>query len=269
MKRTLIYGGLLILLSNVAILAGVAWNRSGDPDSRVYLSQRELHPRYDWQQENSGIALNLIWRKDDFRASGLPQPTDRSAEQMQAMGFNVPASLTNEQVRQYLRQSPKPLLLVMELNGPPYRRSLERAHQAWQKAQRIQSANPQEQHLKEEASYRKIQWEYEATRASRLFFIDAGTSLSTLRQRYPDRERFLILPGYVRPTANKSKTEGWRLGGNVSGLLSSSINVPYRWRKVLHPVLPKEARTEAKFEVDVVFGQRLQPWIERIELTSP
>ncbi|MDX2494371.1 MAG: DUF4824 family protein, partial [Desulfuromusa sp.] len=55
-------GLLLLLLTNVAILAGVAANRSGNPETQVVLTEREVQIPYRSQKENSGLALHLNWR---------------------------------------------------------------------------------------------------------------------------------------------------------------------------------------------------------------
>lgn len=47
--RTLIAGIAIILVVNAIALGGVAYNRSGTPESTLHLSQRELSEPYVWQ----------------------------------------------------------------------------------------------------------------------------------------------------------------------------------------------------------------------------
>lgn len=62
-RHTLIAGIALILLTNAVALLGVAWNRSGDPDKVLTLTQRELQlPYWTMNHENSGISLHIHWR---------------------------------------------------------------------------------------------------------------------------------------------------------------------------------------------------------------
>ncbi|HPU80578.1 DUF4824 family protein, partial [Accumulibacter sp.] len=57
--RTLAAGAALILLTNIVALSGVIINRTGEPESRLMLSARELSLPYRGyrQAENSGLAL--------------------------------------------------------------------------------------------------------------------------------------------------------------------------------------------------------------------
>ena len=63
-KHTLNTGVALILATNSIALIGAAYNRGGDPESVLRLTQRELRPPYQWKgnRENSGMALQLRWR---------------------------------------------------------------------------------------------------------------------------------------------------------------------------------------------------------------
>jgi len=64
LKHTLISGLGLIALTNAVALVGVTYNRSGEPEAKLSLTQRELRTPYRWygNRENSGLALSLIWR---------------------------------------------------------------------------------------------------------------------------------------------------------------------------------------------------------------
>ncbi|MDF5995378.1 DUF4824 family protein [Pseudomonas aeruginosa] len=64
-RNALIAGSLLLLAANLAALGGVAWNRSGEAESKLVLSQRELQRNWSygfWSEENSGVELRLELR---------------------------------------------------------------------------------------------------------------------------------------------------------------------------------------------------------------
>ena len=78
--HTLIAGAALIVLTNAIALVGVAYNRSGEPDSTLTLTRRELQMSYRWwrDRENSGIALRLLWRmhnRGESRVALMPGVT--------------------------------------------------------------------------------------------------------------------------------------------------------------------------------------------------
>ncbi len=47
-RNALIAGSLLLLAANLAALGGVAWNRSGEAESKLVLSQRELQRNWSY-----------------------------------------------------------------------------------------------------------------------------------------------------------------------------------------------------------------------------
>src|SRR4030067_1545641 len=101
-SHTLIAGSVLILLTNAVALVGAAYNRSGDPESRLHLSQRELQ-NYRWNEirDNSGITLTLNWRvareapaqRNDYgvgySAGKWGTPTWLDKAKMSELGFDV------------------------------------------------------------------------------------------------------------------------------------------------------------------------------------
>lgn len=71
-RNALIAGSLLLLAANLAALGGVAWNRSGEAESKLVLSQRELQRNWSygfWSEENSGVELRLGFAR---RAASRP-----------------------------------------------------------------------------------------------------------------------------------------------------------------------------------------------------
>lgn len=105
-RNALIAGSLLLLAANLAALGGVAWNRSGEAESKLVLSQRELQRNWSygfWSEENSGVELRL-----ELRSPSSEPPSDLAPplppEQMRALGFSIPDALDEESVRRYRRQ---------------------------------------------------------------------------------------------------------------------------------------------------------------------
>ncbi len=279
--KTLAAGAGLILLANAVALTGVYLNRSGEPESRLVLSQRELSVPWDWRgdKENSGLALGIAWRVGAAASGGeyyggygfsggTPEWLDEA--RMAALGFDTRDwSNDNGTRRRFERSLPRDVLLVLELAGPSWQRALERARENAARHEAARLANADSKEFIARAKAAQEQLEREEALGSRLFAIDAGLDRAALRARYPDRSRFLILKAKVRPqlvTVDKVR----RVGGYISGLGVSQINVPFEQRPALEPALRNRSRTVKEpgipFEVTVAFGQRLEPWLESVRV---
>ena len=98
-SHSLIAGSAIILLTNAVALGGAGYNRSGEPESQLQLTQRELqHSSWREGRDSSGITLTLNWRIEqaDFNDSnfamysnrwGIPGWLDRG--KMAELGFDV------------------------------------------------------------------------------------------------------------------------------------------------------------------------------------
>ena len=279
-RSTLAAGVLLILLANAVALIGVYFNRSGEAESRLALSQRELTMPWGWgiAKENSGLAVSLNWRVIDPSvgefggygfSGGTPDWLDET--RMAALGFDtsLPAEGTFGR-RRFERQLPREVILVLELAGPAWQQALERARQNAARHEAASLANVGSKEFAEKAKRAQEQLKREEISNSRLFAIDAGLDVAALRARYPDRGHYLILKGTVRPrlATHEKKT---RVTGYVSALAVTQINVPHALRPVLEPALRKHKRTAddpaPHFDAVIVVGQRLEPWIESVLVT--
>ena len=280
----------LILLVNAIVLAGVAWNRQEPADSRLQLSERELSDSYGYgRRENSGIGLSLDYRwpseEEDALYSGV------SPEQMAVLGFWLPAERDEVSIRRYRRQQEREALLVLELDGPAYRREVQLAQTAQAEAQRLQKLAPDNPDLQRAARQAEERLLREQHAASRLLVVDVGADLATLRARYADRQRYAIVRGHVRPFAHRRElhgagegTEGnasqsrwqWQLGGHASSSGLARIHLPQRWHRLFNS-LPRGgayAQQEVErhtrlFTVELVFGRRLEPWIVDLQARTP
>jgi hypothetical protein len=79
-RLVLIADHALIAITNAIALGGAVYNRSGEPDSTLALSDRELQlPCESWSgSENSELSLRLNWRVLQESASGEPLSVSRA-----------------------------------------------------------------------------------------------------------------------------------------------------------------------------------------------
>ncbi len=195
-RHTLALGAALIVATNAVALLGVAYNRSGTPESELRLSQRELRPPYQWglQRENSGLSLTLVWQAGEPYGSTAAW-LDRA--KLTELGFDVSRSAGR---RHYEKVRDREVYLVLELAGSAYQAALDAARERAEKRKAEALAHPGDAKLKTQADFSQKQLFHEEHEASRLFVIDAGLDAGALRAKYADRSRYAIVRGRVRPT---------------------------------------------------------------------
>ncbi|WP_300456478.1 DUF4824 family protein [Accumulibacter sp.] len=268
------------MLTNAIILSGIAHNRVAEPESRATLSERELALPYGVRQiENSGLALTLNWRLLDADSERLDyryapygtRPAWLDAERLAALGFDTSGGAATEAARErFTRQLPRQVLVVLEFEGPAWRQAVERARTNAARRTAAAAANPDSQEFARQAQAGREGLALEEGHASRLFAIDAGLDASALRARYPDRGRFLILRGTVRPSVRGGEDRQYRLAGFLGEIAIDRINVPFALRPPLEPLRdpgrPAAAERTPRYLVQIAIGQRLEPWIEHLTM---
>jgi hypothetical protein len=248
-KHTLIIGLALILMTNAVALLGVYWNRAGEPESQLALTQRELQQNYGWgmYHENSGVTLRIVWRV----------PTEQ-----RSWNVNPPKEMQSN-FRWASRQLSREVLLVLELDGPAFQKSLQQAQQFADEQDAKLAARPNDKSLQQIAKAAHDQARMEEDSNSRLFAVDAGLDLDDLREQYPDRNRYAIVRAQVRPSYLSGLD---KFTGNIDKLSIDEINVPYEFHSAFDtrvgPATTGQKSGNWTFEVD--FGQRLEPWITGI-----
>jgi hypothetical protein len=263
----------LIALVNAIALLGVAWNRNGVADSQLQLSERELGPAYSYaSRENSGVALQLEyrWPNDDGEYNG-----QLSSAKMQELGFNVPADLSEANVRRYVRQLDRDGLVVLEFNGPLYQRELQLAQEKLRSSAADLAALPANKPLAETHERARLALHREQVSASRLLVADVGLDQQVLRARYPDRNRYAIVRGRFN-VWSWHDDDSVQLGGSAQIPVAQSINLAHRWH-ALFSQLPSSQKvaefpdegSRNLFNVDLAFGQRLEPWIVQLQAGQP
>ncbi len=258
-RRLFSLGFLMLVATNIIVLSGVVSNRSGEPEAQMILTERELQLPYQIHKENSGLALRLTWRalgkEDDYSTySDWRTPAWLNAEKLEGLGFNI-----NK------KPIPKEVFIVLEIDGAPYKEAVKRAAVALQITKSSFELNPGDKSLRGDFERAENRLKREHNKESRLFAIDAGLDSSKLRDKYGDKNRFLITKGVIGANfyhdKNKNKSSGY-----ISRLSVSSIHVPLKHRQVFDSIIAREKSNEndfqaPRFEVKLAYGSQLEPWI--------
>lgn len=274
--RLFILGFALILIANAIALVGVAANRSGKPEAVIEFTERELSiPYYKMNDENSGLALYLNWRtlpesKDDIYPSysRWGPPAWFNAQKLTEIGFVMDETTCPEEDSKRKELLPKDAFIVLEYDGDAYREALQRAERSLKKAEDALKANEKDKELQDSFKGASNNLEAERNSASRLFAIDAGLDAGKLRQRYPDRSKFIIMRGIVGLECRyKNKKE---VVGHIADIRIDKINVPLSYRKLFDSIeaqdkSEKRGQKSPRYKVQVTYGSRFEPWIQGID----
>jgi hypothetical protein len=282
-RRLLPAAGLaLILLTNAVALGGVAWNRSGEPDSRLVLGERELVlPWQSAQSENSGLSLALQWRCLPARLvtphgnvyQDEHSPAWLDTRKMAELGFDLRAPEVTRPLDHAPRrreQLAREVWLVLELEGPAYRQALAVAAE---EARKAAASDAEEAARAQPGRPVHVTPAHDPDVEGRLFVVDAGLDRAALRARYADRAMYAIVRGRVSP-----RTEHERVvivpgadpqdaraiaGGRIDALSVGEVNVPLAWRRVFDGMQPGNYHEGPKphFTATLAFGQRAEPWV--------
>jgi hypothetical protein len=289
MNRTAIIAGVAVIaLTNAVALGGVAWNRSGEPESVLELTERELMRPYGsfFDRERGGVELVLNWRvlPDDpgmgLYVSNYGSPDWFDEAKLQELGFNVTRSRTpDRRGRYYERHLPREALIVLEFDGPTYPKAVERVRKAADKELAAAAGKPGEE-LRAKNVAETIK--REETGGSRLFAVDVGLDAAALRAKYPDRTRYAIVTGKVRASQN---IKGDRLQGYIAEIHNTRVNVPREmsppgatpFRRFSSPSGPEETKrlpsairhlpgatasaVGPAYQATIAFGKRYEPWL--------
>ncbi len=253
--RGLVAGLVLIALANAVVLAGVAWNRRGEPEATITLTEREL--QIPWgainDEDDTGLDLQLEWNARWHAGNGSPE--------------GLPLTTLRElefEPRVDRKEPPRTAWVVMEMDGEAWRRWIAKRRRQVEEERRKEpdSDCPPGSDL-----------EQMLVSGSRLVVVDAGRDRHTLRRRYPDRSRFLVVPG----TVHVSELRPGVFHGLVSELRVESIHVPLSLRPLLDELVTVErVRRETsnpvyplphppRYHATVAFGRRGEPWLVRVE----
>lgn len=270
----------IIITTNVIALAGVTYNRAGEPETQIELTERELGMpyRYRMLKESTGLGLRIKCRLEGNsyygygNCNGMPKWFSR--EKLIELGFKLqPLEEQRDWRRHYAieKELPRKAYIVLEYDGAAYQKALAKAEQELNAQQQLLDNNPNKEEFEKRVKAAKDKLEGEQLYFSRLFVIDAGPDMTKLRKTYPDNSRYLIMQATVRPgwSGNGKGKEGeWK--GRITQLLVNTINVPLKHRAVFEPLEDDQVNRNQnqgtpRYKVKLAFGKRAEPWVIGVE----
>ncbi len=268
MRRRLWLAALaLLIVANALVLAGVTWNRSGQPEASLALTERELRLVYQGtgREEDSGIALALNLYNDSY----APQWLDEA--KLRELGFRPERLRLMEGPadERYKQPLPRRAWAVLEFDGPAWQAALaERERDLGGLPARVEAGKATLEQIEvEERAVARMK-----TSGSRLVAVDAGGDAAQLRARYPDRTRYLIVSAEFRMrvewAASEQDPELNRVQGTLR-VLGRRIHVPLQFHAALLEALGDDLETDYSMDADepphysvtLHVGKRYEPWV--------
>ena len=266
-RRALLAALALLVLVNTLVLAGVAWNRSAQPEASLPLTERELRLVYQGtgREEDSGIALALNLHNDSYS----PQWLDEA--KLRELGFRPDSVRLMEgpSDERYKQPLPRRAWVVLEFDGPAWRAALEqRERDLGELPAKVEAGKATlEQVGIEERAVARMK-----TSGSRLVAVDAGRDAAELRARYPDRTQYLIVSAEFRMRVEWAASDEEPERDRVQGTLrvpGRRIHVPLQFHQPLLDTLGDDLEAEYSLDPDepphyavtLHVGGRYEPWV--------
>ena len=259
-NRGLLAAAAVLLVANAAILGGAMRNRAGNPDAVVRLSERELQ---SWGNQSEGaeefLNLRLSWQM----APGPDGNTWFDRARLEALGeHNLPSPDDTTHTVAWMRPT-RPGYVVLELAGPALERWQSAQHAADDSTEALRT--PAMAGLPEDAKPMLMR----RTSTTRLMAVDFGLDPLVLREQYPERSQYLILPATyradvtaaVRDSAGAITAPG-KVTGEVSQLLPGTVHVPRPLRDSLLALGVVKRDSTTHFEVTLKVGKKWEAWVE-------
>jgi hypothetical protein len=284
----------LVVVTNLAILAAAGWNRRGEPQAELLLTERELAMPAARQDESTGLELALVItteppgvvrRTARWKRYELPAVDYGWLDQAKLLelGFRIDLDPTHpDAVEHYARALPRRVYVVVEYDGEAWKRWISGREEQVRKLRGEMVGGTAEPNGLADA---EALLAFDRTMRSRLFPVDAGIDAGALQRRYGDRRRHAVFAGLIRPKVVRSENGVATLGGDVLDLVVSRVYVSRRLRQPLEAFLPedtweevdarerKEAEsgwslpTPPRYDATLAVGRRHEPWL--IDVAPP
>jgi hypothetical protein len=269
----------LVGVANAVALGGVAWNRAGEPEATLVLTQREVTLPALQIGEDTGLALYFALGGDPWWEAGAETWLDR--DKLAELGFAVDVDPTAPEAQRYYAGTlPRQVFVTLEYDGAAWAAWLARQEQEVAEGEaKVASGEMAEKRLEE----RRQDLARARDGHSRLFVVDAARDATALWQRHPDHSRYAVVPAVVRLHHGIQEAgEAPRLTGYVAQLLVAQIHVSLPLRPVLDAVSREmeeggrggersyrpAADRPPRYQAKIAFGRRHEPWLMAVERLS-
>ncbi len=274
MRKFTIASVILLLLTNAMVLAGVAYNRSGEPVISIELTERELpvNQSFSVNDENSGTTLSLKWQvldpdEDSYYMTttyGTPEWLDDN--KLKELGFDMKALKSDaDKFRSRTSNLSAEAILVLEYQGESYYKALASVKEKVDKL-RLQAADyPDNENSNNLENYEKRLSRLKKSQ-TRLFVIDAGLDKQALLKRYADKNKYLLTRGEIG-----LRWVGDIVSGRIKQLYIHQLHVPLPLSEQVAAITNGEVystynndQISPRYSVRMNIGKRLEPWIESV-----
>ena len=262
MRNYTIASVVLLVLTNAIVLAGVAYNRSGEPVLSLELTERELPVRQSFNNndENSGTTLSLKWQilnqdEDSYYMTttyGTPEWLDE--KKLVELGFDMKELKSDaDKYSSRTNSLSAEAILVLEYQGETYDKALSLIKEKIQRLRQQAGDSSGDENVNKLENYQKRLTRLEKSQ-SRLFVIDAGLDQQTLLKKYAGKNKYLLVRGEIGLRWSDDV-----ISGRIRQLYISQIHVPLPISEQLAGITDGEA-----YSVRLNIGKRLEPWIESV-----
>ena len=276
-KLTVITAAFLVLV-NIVVLAGVAYNRSGEAEATATLTERELRlPYYSYnRKENSGLSLRLNWsvitsnlfsngyRK--YSLSNYGNPVWLNENKLKELGADIEKIKANKKSNSYDYRNEDSIeaIIVLEYDGPAFKNTVKRAEKDIQNLREEFKKRQDNEDAKKVLKRHEDSFQELKTSESRLIAIDAGQDLEKLQTKYNKPGKYLMLRGEVKPNWSD-----YDLEGRIKKIFNSNVHMPLPYSKEISE-LTKSKKTSSRYnrrkekpryQVELKVGKRLEFWV--------
>jgi hypothetical protein len=275
MRKLMLTCVLLLLLTNIVVLAGVAYNRSGEPLHSIELTERELPIRqfFNSNEENSGTTLSFKWQvldKDEdqqYMSTTYGTPTWLDDEKLTALGFDM-KKFKNDKDKYRHRTShlATEVILALEYQGENYDKAVMLAEEKAEVLRQQVAEDPDdEDQLNEFSRYEEQLTRLKVSR-TRLYVVDAGLDKQALMQKYAEQNNILLVRGEIGLHWNDNV-----VSGRIRQLYIQQVHAPLplseqltTWTNGETYASYKNSSIAPHYKVRLNIGKRLEPWIESV-----
>ena len=273
MHRLMLASILLLLLTNIVVLSGVAYNRSGEPLASIMLTERELPMQYYYSrnEEDSSTQLALNWQvlKVDMK-SGFPYGRYRNPEwltdaKLIELGFDLERLKNDRDIDRYRWDTHAiDAVLVLEYEGESYQDALALTEKMLDELRETAAADSRDKSLAKQLKRYEDHLLDLKVSATRLYVIDVGLDEEALIEKYTDRSKYLFLRGEVGLSWHEENAIG-----HIRYLYIEDIHVALPYSQQLEQLTEGDSYYRyskkpipPRYKVKLNIGKRLEPWVE-------